>query len=222
MLGRALPARDPPFPRDHHQQHRPIRLRPPRAARAHSARHRLHGGGDRAVRRHQRGVQVAGGPLSGRRGAVCARLRLPGRFQRSHPAADGPRRVPDAEAARSHHARGVAGDLADAAADCVQHDAAGERDRDQFLRAAVRHADVDPVPQGERRLGALDRPHGRLPRRAGGHQSGHRDVSARLPVRARQRGAVRHRHRRGARHDGDRNRARRSPCTRWWSSPRCS
>ena len=141
MVGRPLPARDPPSPRDHHRQHRPTRFRPPDAAGADSARHRLHGGGDRAVRRHQRGLQMAGGYLSGRRGAVRARLRLPGRLQPGDPAADGPGGVPDAAAARSHHARRIAGDLADTAADRVQHDAAGERDRDQFLRPAVRHAD---------------------------------------------------------------------------------
>ena len=52
------------------------------------------------------------------------------------------RRVPHPPARRAPAARRLADHLAGAAADRVQHDAAGERDRDQLLGAAVCDADV--------------------------------------------------------------------------------
>ena len=107
-------------------------------------------------------------------------------------------------AARPRAAQHVAVHLADAAADRVQHDAAGERDRDQFLGAAVRGARLAGVSEGADRRGALGRAGGRLFRRADRHQPGRRDVPDRRALCARQCAAVRHRHRRRARHDDDR------------------
>ena len=115
----------------------------------------------------------------------------------AHPAAD-----------RACAAQHVAVHLADPAADRVQHDAAGERDRDQFLGAAVRSARLVGVPEGADRRGALGRAGGRLFRRADRHQPGWRDVPDRRALCARQCAAVRHRHRGRPRHDARPSRPR--------------
>ena len=83
----------------------------------------------------------------------------------------------------------------------LQPDAARRRGRHQFLRAAVCGCGVDRLAQGARRLCARRRAPHRLFRRAGRDQSRREFADAGRAVRAHQRGHVRHRHGRGARHD---------------------
>ena len=123
--------------------------------------------------------------LSGRRGAVLPRVRRPGRLRGFHHADVRARGVPHRPARRSSAARRFPNHFAEPAAGCVQHDAAGERDRDQLLLAAVCNARIRDLPEGSDRPGTRDGAGGRLSRRADRHQSGRRHVPDRRALRAR-------------------------------------
>ena len=149
--------------------------------------------------------EMAGGELFVRRSAVlplasvslvvCAVLILP---------RTGLDRVPHAPPARSYRPQRHAGSGAEPDHRRLLADAARRRHRHQFLRAAVRHAVRRALAQGKSRPRARLRADRRLPRRAAGGGARCRQLPPRRAVRARQCGAVRQRHRGGARHDHDR------------------
>src|SRR6516225_8108348 len=132
----------------------PDRVSEARAAGACPARHSLHGRRHDRVRRLERGLEMAGGELSDRRGAVHAHRGRAPHLRALHHAADGARRVPHAAPWPSRAALGFAGLLADVPADRVQPDAASRRHRHQFLLAAVCDPGLGAAAQGNSRPGA--------------------------------------------------------------------
>src|SRR5712671_5747997 len=155
LLGRAPACYVPASPnptiasrRDREQQRRTADPHAAGAAGTDSASDPLYGRRRRDLLVLQRRIEMAGCDLSGRRSAVQPRIRLAHFFLSlrladmragcaAHPAAD-----------RACAAQHIAVHLADPAADRVQHDAVGERDRDQFLSATVRSARLTGVPEG--------------------------------------------------------------------------
>ena len=156
---------------------------PSRPSGTHSARHRLHGGLDaccsRSPARRRNGWSTpirsarccSPARSAGWSPARCSSCRSHGLvvFRTSRPAA--------------HLLRGVSQTTSQTpAADRLQHDAAGERHRDQLLLAAVCDAGLGDLPEGGGRPGTRGRAGGRLSRRADRHQSGRRHVPDRRAV----------------------------------------
>ena len=115
------------------------------AAGADPARDFVHDRRDGGVRGLERGVKMAGGDLSGRRGAVHAHARLADRAGGVRAAAHRACGVSHAAARPACDAVAFAELLAVVPADCVQPDAARGRGGDQLLGSAVHHAGVDPA-----------------------------------------------------------------------------
>jgi len=147
---------------------------------------------------------MAGGELSGRRGAVHSHAGRAPHLRALHPAAHRACRVPHAAASPSRATLGFAGLLADVSADRVQPDAARRRHRHQFFLAAVCDPGLGAAAQGNRRPGALAGAARGLWRRAHRHRAGSGRVPGRRAVRACERRPLRVGHRGRARNDHDR------------------
>src|SRR5262249_5927920 len=107
---------DPPGNRaaeNDERSEQPDRVSEARAAGACPARHSLHGQRHDRVRRFERSLEMAGGELSGRRGAVHPHVGRAPHLRTLHLAANGACRVPHAAPWPPRAALGLAGLLAD-------------------------------------------------------------------------------------------------------------
>src|SRR5215813_12416921 len=147
--------------------------------------------------------KIAGGELSGRRGAVHPHVGRAPHLRALHLAANRACRVPHAAPWPSRAALGLAGLLADVPADRVQPDAARRRHRHQLLLAAVCDPGLSAAAQGNSGPGALAGAARGLWRRAHRHRVGSRRVPGWRAVRAGERRLlwVGHRGRAGNDHD---------------------
>ena len=178
---------------------------PPTRQERDSARDPLHDRGRRHLLVFERGVEMAGRDLSGRRSAVHPRLRLARAVRRLRRADDQGLAVFRTRRPGAHLLRGISQTVSQtllliafsmmpiASVTAINFSAP------LFATLASLHFLKEPVG-----VGALGRAGGGISRRADHHQSRRRDVPGRRAVRARQRRAVRHRDRGRARHDVDR------------------